>query len=574
MWPRVGLWRWTLSGLTSAARWANENPGPIALGGGAFTALSGGAYGGFTLYDAASSVASERDAAQRSCGDGRAAYVRGDTATATARMESARRSTEAALQRARSCWAAPAVVYRIAGTSHAQMCHLMAHVYYHCAVLCIRNAMFDDALQMLGMSMQQRAEAVAGEGMPSVTAAEGTRCKTRQGDIRSWDSVSSAMKMYSNIIEGDEGGETFFTVCAHNNFGVLWYALGYDQRSAACFRKAASVADKLSKLNDAQSLALEQSPQALSHLSELGRSREVAALDPALKSILDAASTLYGIVDVAHLPPASSAARDLEAAERLKLTWRKRVTARVNLLHVLTTTWPPCNSRDILEVLAQLQVPVSPHSRAPNELFNAPYLALDNRWLAHGGSVRIAFAVIAGLTNLLVSGSLPPTQAVEARRVLLRAADLGVTRLADASSTHQGLFEYHYAAFLLHDGNPEKAARHITMATVNHDSNGATHLTQRDVRLRLEAVLLRNPPPTREDVEKALSARDGAVSHRPRDITRRNPDHPLLLRLQECTAARGVSERVSAPAITAVEAADLLKGLDLLIASMEGIGAP
>lgn len=160
------------------------------------------------------------------------------------------------------------------------MCHLAAHVYYHCAVLCIGNGKFDDALRMLDLSDQKRAEAVAGEEAQTTSAdSESTRCKS---DMRSWDSVSSEKNTYSNMIEGDECGETFFTIRAHNNFGVLWHALGYDFRAAEGFRNAAKVADKLSTLRESQSLALEHSPVAFAQLDELGHSREVAELDPTI----------------------------------------------------------------------------------------------------------------------------------------------------------------------------------------------------------------------------------------------------------------------------------------------------
>ena len=565
--------KWCANLLNAASKWANVNPGPIALGGGTFAALSGASYGGYALFDATSLVKQECASAQSSCQDGRAAYITGDTDSATAHMHAARRSTESALQRAKSSWA-PRIVLRLAGTSHAQMCHLAAHIYYHCAVLYIGNDKFDDALHMLDMSEQKRAEAAAREEAQT-TATESTCCETRQGDVRSWGSVSSEKNTYSNIIEGDEGGETFFTVRAHNNFGVLWYALGYDLRAAEGFRNTAKVADKLSTLRDTQLLALERSPVAMVQLGELGRRRQVAELDTALMALLGAVSS--GTAEVLL---------DLDAAERLKLLWRKRVTARVNLLHVLTTTWPQTNPREIMEVLAQLH----PQKRATKELFRASFLALDRHWLAHGGCVRIAYAIIAGLTNLLASGSLVGAQAAEARRILLRASELGLASLGDASATHQGIFEYHYATFLLFDGeSTEKAARFITMATVNHGSNSATRLSQCSIRLRLEAELLFHPQPTQEVVKSALNAHVCAVVGRPRDITRRNRNHPLLLRLKDdasgrhslmaattaCGSGTGTrSSKVSAPSITDVEATDLLTGLDLLVAAIEGIGKP
>lgn len=151
---------------------------------------------------------------------------------------------------------------------------------------------------------------------------------------------------------------------------------------------------------------------------------------------------------------------------------------------------------------------------------------------------------------------------------------------------HQGIFEYHYATFLLLDGQAAEAERFITIATVNHGIN-PTHLSPRDIRLCLETALLRRPQRSQEDAMTVLNGRDCVADGRPRDISRRNRNHPLLLRFKDATSSRhspmatpaaigsGTGTRasnVSAPSITDVEAIDLMKGLDLLVAAMECVG--
>lgn len=573
----------------AGVKWANENPGAAAVGSSLFAALGTAGYGAFTLYEAQSTVAGAVQKAYMACRTGRAAYVKGDTHGATTAMTSARQAADEALKCVSSTSRVlrPFVCY-IAGTTSTELLHLSAHTHYHCAVLDIRNQQFESAAQLLERSADLRDQASAAG---STATEEKVRAVTRKADVKAWANIRAAKKIYSSVVEGNNQlGESFFTVRAHNNFGILWYSLGYDDRAAGSFRSSARLADKLSALTAAEVRALVEGGHVVSdHLRSLGRGQEVSVLHESVAKLLLTASQKCGVVDVAHLPSGSDATRMLEAAERLKLTWRKRVTARVNLLQLLTTTWPLPPPYKVADALAELQLPADVHADSP---FQKWYLEIDASWLAAGGTVRVAYAIAAGLTNLLASGSLVGADDAEARALAQRALKLGSAHLADASPKHQGIFEYHHAAFHLLQGNAAAASRYITTALVNHGAEGAAHRTQRDTRLRLQALLLCDPPPSRSKAEKVLVQRDrrAGAEEDVRDVTGHNPEHPVLLRLDHVLASRraGAGKHAhghhddalvasgaaaAASATTLHGAADLMKGLARVLAALEAATA-
>lgn len=334
------------------------------------------------------------------------------------------------------------------------------------------------------------------------------------------------------MVEGsNELGATPFMVRAHGDFGVLWYALGYDDRAADSFRRAARLADKLAARDAAQVHALaagdpagglDADEQRRSH----GRDREAVA-------------SLVSVSDLLHSASQHCTAALLEAAEQLRRTWRARVTARADLLHLLATTWPPPPPSRVAGALAELQLPEDDSELADSgSPFQKSYLQLDGKWLAGGGTVRVAYAIVAGLTSLLASCALVGADAAQARALAERAVKLGCAHLADASPTQQGIFEYHCAAFLLLKGDPTAASRYITTAVVNHGGCSSTHddssdATPRNTRLRLQALLLSDAPPAPWKAEEELLGRRGrAIGADEHARAATNPDHPVLLRLE------------------------------------------
>ena len=565
--------------IKSAVAWANGNRGAIALCGTVVTALSSATYGAYWLYDTKSQLAHEVENAQRDCKLGRAMYIKSDTAAATRFMANAKRAADAARLRANSLPSfLRSPVLSAASTSYPQLLHLSAHTSYHCAVMSIRNKKFDEALQLLTSSIELRESAASVKGSGFIKS-EHARAKTRQGDLCSWCDVGAAKKIYASVIEGDESAQDFFTVRAHNNFGILWYALGSDDRAATCFRDAATVADKLSALDDARVMELQRADATVTEqLISLGSGQEVpyAKLCAELKSLLTAYLSSCGVVDVAHLPPADESARALEVAERLKLTWRKRLTARVNLLQVLTTTWPPPNSQDVADILDQLQrdMPIA------QAVLHAPYLALDDRWLSKGGSVRVAYAVAAGVTHLLERGAIcNPVDVAAAKALVISALKLGEDRRPDASATQQGILEYHHAAFLLLDNKPEDASPFVHASIANHGAYGAKHVTQRDIRLQLQSRLLSDPPLSMRELNALIFNRNGMSDERLRDVTMQSPHYPVLLRRAAMGGADGrayLRGQLETAAVVAevLNAGQLIRGLERLLQKVNAARRP
>lgn len=192
---------------------------------------------------------------------------------------------------------------------------------------------------------------------------------------------------------------------------------------------------------------------------------------------------------------------------------------------------------------------------ARETVLHAPYMALDHQWLSGPGRVRLAYGVAAGVTYLLNAGAIRPKDVEAAKTLVQRALDRGMTRLADASATQQGILEYHYAQFLLLERRREKAQNFIETAIVNHGGKGAAHMTQLDIRLQLQALLPRDPPPSRRDLTEVLDTRG---------ISMRNPQHPVLTRAAAGTASHGRLQFVVIPGVD-----NLFNGLESLLAKVE-----
>lgn len=194
-------------------------------------------------------------------------------------------------------------------------------------------------------------------------------------------------------------------------------------------------------------------------------------------------------LDVHHIssqPTAdAAAARRLEHAERLKIAWRLRVTARVNLMQVLTTAEPTDPAR-LLRLLRDLcggggvDGPVC-----------RPYCALDSAWLRRrGGGARICTSIGAGLTELLRRGAVQPADVPRVQQLAQRAFDGGAQLLRLTSASHQAMYNFHCARFCHWRGRTAEAASLARTASVNLTGQPANRVSQRDVRLEADVRVL------------------------------------------------------------------------------------
>jgi hypothetical protein len=220
--------------------------------------------------------------------------------------------------------------------------HLAAHTYYHFAVLRMHGHYMDEALALLDESAAIRKAVSTSLSTGTAGRAERARAITSRGDMTSWGSVSDARKAYLDIIKEEEQRPRFFSVRALNNFAWLWYALGYDADAIDHFRCSAARADELSGAAPDKVDGMAASAAVLSGLRKLGDGQATpkSTLPQEVMDVINAAEC--GVVDVDHvLIGTADGTYELEQVGRLKLTWRKRITTRVNLLHVYITTTTP-----------------------------------------------------------------------------------------------------------------------------------------------------------------------------------------------------------------------------------------
>lgn len=104
---------------------------------------------------------------------------------------------------------------------------------------------------------------------------------------------------------------------ALDDFGHLWYALGFDVLAASSFRAAVDMADSLSALDDARALGLARAGvTATDQLRKLGSGHAVpgAELRSEVKDLLETYERSCGVVDVDHLPSNQGDGHLLKAA--------------------------------------------------------------------------------------------------------------------------------------------------------------------------------------------------------------------------------------------------------------------
>lgn len=514
--------------MPSLRSFAEKNMATLLKGGGMSIFATGATY----CLEASrfkSDVAEARAATAR----GRAAYVQGRTSAAKDDMDTAKHSIMTAQSKLQhgllTWWEQPALWW--AGLSRPSLNAYVAHIFYHCAVLKIHARDIAAAIELLDESCKLRRD-VAGNN------PEYARAITRRGDIASLSDVRAAKKAYEEAIKIADADASFFSARARNNFGILWHALGYDAEACRYFRAAAESADDVSAPTVEACCKLAQSPSALVQLRKLGRGETAikgaaTTLDDEIVDLLK--KSRCGAVDVDFIGPADAPQIDLERLERLKLSWRKRVTARTNLLNVhAASDQTPAHEIDAL--LGEICATASRHAAGGRTtvLFHPAYCALDSEWLAGGGKVRIATSIAAGLTELLKQGHFTDDDERSRAVALARSAfALVKAQVHGASTTHQGLYQYHFAKFELENGGQiEVVDRFIDQAILNHGGGLGQHVpSQRDARLLAEAYLLQGTAHPEMSARATLDVvRQFLANGTRRDTRMQNADHPVLLR--------------------------------------------
>jgi tetratricopeptide (TPR) repeat protein len=464
---------------------------------------------------------------------GRQAYVQGRTLAARDDMNTAKCSIEMAhkkLENGLLSWCAEPALWW-AKLSRPSLDAYTAHIYYHCAVLQIHSRHLDAAIELLDKACKLRRVGAA------VNNLEYARSITRRGDIESLTNVAFAKKAYEEAIKIADDETSFFSARARNNFGILWHALGFDEEACRYFKAAAESADDVSAPTVETCNKLAQSSTALEQLRKLGRGTvnggSATKLDDGISDLLK--KTRCGVVDVDFLQANEAPQRELELAERLKLSWRKRVTARTNLLNVIVTS-EQSSAQDIEALLDEIcgtKSRVAAGGRT-TVLFHPAYCAIDCDWLAGGGKVRIATSIAAGLTELLRQNYFTDEyERVRAVQLAQSAFALVKAQVHSASSTHQGIYQYHFAKFELKNGGQiEVIDRFISQAIINHGGGAGQRVpSQRDARLLAEALLLQGTAHSEISARTTLdivqhTLANGAM----RDTKMQNSDHPVLLR--------------------------------------------
>jgi len=439
-------------------------------------------------------------------------------------MDAARASitmAHAKLQTGLLYWCAEPTL-RWTSLSRSSLDAYTVHIYYHCAVVQIHAGNLDAAIPLLDKACTPRPR------LAEEITLEHARSSTRRGDIASL-SDGTSRKAFEEAIKFADAEPLFFSARVRNNFGILWHSLGFDDQARFFFNTAANSADYVSAPSVETCNKLAESPLALRQLRMLGRDftvkeKPVVNLDDAVVDLLKECCCGDIEIDIPEGSDKTQLFQSLERAERLKLSWRLRIKAHTNHLNILAAS----EQVSALEIVALMsEICADGRNCRTAVLFHPAYCALDADWITSGGKVRVATSIAAGLTELLRQNYF--------RDAAERARTAELTRLAfalvkskvhGASSTDQGMYQYHYAKFmLLQGGDTDDVDSFIGQAILNHGS-GVGHAPY--TRLVAEALLLHGaahpemgPRLTLDIVRQALSIGKRRMQ---------NADHPVLLR--------------------------------------------
>lgn len=361
---------------------------------------------------------------------------------------------------------------------------LRAHTQYHTAMGFMREHQYVEALKLLNDVI------AAHRVIDSYQQSELARALWRKGTVLSWPDVQRSTDAYSDSVDADAAaGSTLVTARVHNSLGRLWYAMGDDAAAADDFARAAMLADiHSSKSNIA---VCDGGVELLKQLTSLGHGTLPASgkLAAALQALLDDPVVARMALDILHIPsePRDEAvtAHTLEHAERLKHAWRLRITARTNLMQVLTTN-EPGDAAGLLRLLTEIC-----GGKGVDGPVSRPYCALDDVWLQRrGGGARICTAIGAGLTELLQRGCVPACDIARVESLARRAFDDGEKLLRLTSASHQAMYNFHCARFSQWQGQTTKAASLARTAYINLTCQPADRVSQRDVRMEADMRVL------------------------------------------------------------------------------------
>lgn len=483
----------------------------------------------------ASALAQQVQEAREAGEVGRCASVRQRCHAAASHASSAIHAAQSRLQRGLlRYWQRPAL--RMAGLANAdELAELAARIQFQCAVVRLHGASMGEGLDLLDDAVAMRT-ALAAKAAGDELACEGIHhCPTVL-----WGSGLQVRQRYKALLQEEAAHPRCFSLRVLTNFAWLWYATGFDEDAMRLFRQCAALADELLGAHAALVAGVASSTTALEALVKAGTGQHLPPpLPREAQRLLD--KVQFGVVEVDGQAPA-------EASESVKRTWRKRITARINLMQVLTTTSAPM-PQDVYKVLLELCCGATGGRPVIAPPLHVPYTSLDHHWLVEGGMSRIATGVGAALTDLLWCGAVPTPYADQIRELAGQAFDLARERAHHSSATRQGILQYHFTKHLCLQKDAaslERAARHIAQAAVNHRAAAGQSFIHHDLRLEAEARLLQmvldhplihSPAaPVSRVADLVLQPR---AIRRLLDRTRADADHPVMVRaaMARCTTS-------------------------------------
>lgn len=408
---------------------------------------------------------------------------------------------------------------------------LKAHIKYHSAVGFIHSGDYAKAAHLLESCLAIRREA-------ETKSAEMARIFIRQGDISSWDNVQTAKENYRNAFQFEAKDVTFMSARAHNNFGILEYSLTHDILAVKEFDRVVDILRVITSLP----AHIHIHEGIYSNLKELGEGKLPTSLCPDTIQLLN--FVMSHAVDFDYLSDKENEEmKSLEAAERLKIAWRKSIAVRANLIQVYSTS----DKFDWRHSLDQLQNLCGKNGQTRGDIHPA-YVHLDHMWLQNRGGSRVFTAIGASLTNLLYHGAFPEKMKQRAESLAEQAFQIADSMVGYASATHQGILKFHNARFLICKHKFQDAEQMLDGADSNF--GGGLRSSQRDARLAMETQMLRAfLPGTVNDSKKLYQFFRNCKTDIGRDVAHISATIASLSRLDQHGGTTSVLSKLQATSV-------------------------
>jgi hypothetical protein len=416
---------------------------------------------------------------------------------------------------------------------------------------------------------------------------------TPQSDVCTWSDVRKAIQLYQ---EASVGSPSSFDVArVLNNSGMLWYALGADDLAFHDWKTAICMTDELSLplvtsplycstmemhddvlLSQVCLLGLGKLPMELDARVDamIGWVQETIVKESNCKDTSGSAqhpllNRLWASLDLDFLADGPRALADaytreratpIACAERLKLIWRKRITARINLVQLLVTA-EFRSAAELAELLTELCSPLGP--------IHSTYLALDDTWYNSHGRYRTAIGIAAGLVDLLAHDEFHASTV--SRATLLCDRIYG-------PPYYKGLYAFHRGKFIGCTTPYQDTfvdAQCLEKAVSAFDK--PPHPTLRDVRMHAEALLELSAvdasrPVAVSDLVRVVNAvSTSGVAHEKQDAAG-NEDYPTVMKLK-ARMKHGVTKVPTTP-LTNEAAEILLDSVERALKTLEQYKTP